>query len=322
MELVKDTLKGSAIYYYHILHPEDEFVEALMNQSSSSIPILVRGRSLFRHTHCHCYLSILKNNRIDIIYDIILHMDKNEMQPLAITAIDEHNNEILELLYKHEFDITTWGNEDITSLLRYAYGKHGFEIIKSISKIGFSFNYVYIFSDFFMNNDQEALDYAIETLTTTKSLDELLGHVFYSDSDTKLLIEYFIDKKIDVMKYKNQIFNRISGSTVDYVRSILDLGITIDSNEPLRYASYKKNFELMEFYLEYGLQVDKNMLEDALFEDDDDYVDSSCKSLVDLFLEYNVDFSILNYNINYEFLAKLENHGLNRDMLLPGIFYI
>lgn len=303
MESIKSAVKGSTLYFYHLSHPEDEFIQKMMNMSTDKDDV----------SHM-CYKSIVKNGRIDIIRDIMADMSGTDLQRLARIAVKEKNKEIVELLYKNNLDADFYVlNRDDDRFLVYTYKKGGLEFIKFMGETGFCLDEPLLFSYAFQEKDTDTLNYLLEI--TTKQLDKLFRTVLANDFDVSFLIEFFSDK-IDIIKHKYDIL--ASCASVDDVKSFMELtGITIDSNEPLRFACRRQDRELVEFYLQYGLQVDNETLEFVLF---NRYRHS--RPIIDLLLKYNVDFSMLNndYKMDYELIANLENHGLNKDIMLPDIF--
>lgn len=309
MELIKDVIKGSAIYYYYLMHPEDEFINKLMNQSISVDASLVKGdkkKYILSMSRCHCFCNIIKNDRIDIIYDVIPNMRRRELQALARAAVEDNNKEILELLYKNQLATHFYVRQDntIDLFLTFAYKKHGLEMIKCMNDIGFDVcNDMSIIDHMFSKNDNDAINYIVDN--TNSSIDEIFLYCIHNCnySNTKSIVEFFMEK-IDVTKYKNDIFETFSGSPVDDVKWFLEYG-TIDSNSPLMSACSNKNIELIEFYLQYGLHVDREILDVACR--------SKSKEVMNLFLKYDVDFSLLKHtkNVDYEFVRSLERNGFD-----------
>ena len=306
---IKTALKASTIYSYHLTHPEDEFIQGVMEKM---IPGNADAGSI-------CYKSIIKNNRIDIIRGIIADMAEFELESLATAAVKENNKEVIELLYKNKlnpnFEVY---NNNCDHFLVYAYKKGGFEIIKFMGDTGFCLNEAELFSYVLQKNDTDTLNYLIEIVP--RSLDDIFEDILCSSFDIKSLVDFFIDK-IDIIKHKDTILRYLSRRhSVDDVKLFINLtGITIDSNQPLMLACSRGNLILIEFYLQYGLQVDSEILKIALLSNDRN---DNSRAVLDLLLKYDVDFSILNndHEIDYEFVANLENHGLNRDIMLRPIF--
>ena len=301
---IKDILKGSTLYFYHLAHPEDEFIQEIMKRiAPKNVDISYI-----------CYKRIVKEGRIDIIRDIIQDMSELDLESVARIAVKEKDKELVELLYKNNLDTDFHvynKAEDI--FLVYVYKKGGLEFIKFMGETGFCLDEPWLFSAAFDKKDTDTLNYLLEI--TTKPLDKLFKTVLKGEFDILFLIEFFSDK-IYIMDYKNDILT--SCKTVDDVKSFIELmNITIDSNGVLKDALSKLNIALTEFYLQYGLQVDSKVLDFVLF-DRPRY----SRSIIDLLLKYDVDFSLINdkYKVDNEFIANLENHGLNTDIMLPRIF--
>ena len=308
MELIKNEVKGSAIYYYHLLHPEDEFINNMMNQSISVDASLVRGDSNKRKyilsiTRCHCYRNIIKNNRIDIVNDVIQNMRRREMESLARATIEENNKEVLELLYKNNLDTHFYVRQDNKAELFhiFAYEKRGSEIIKCMKDIGFDICHnITLINYVFSKNDKNTINYIVDNTETVEQLflDCILRCAY---NNTKFIVEYFMEK-IDVCKYKENIFAAFGGSSVDDVKWFLQYA-TFDSNSLLLSACECRNIELIEFYLQYGLQVDGEILGKTF---------GISKQIMNLFIKYDVDFSLLKFtDVDYDFVRSLERNGFD-----------
>lgn len=303
---IRDLVKGSSIYFYHLAHPEDVFMQELMDSLVSKHVEFI---------FYVCYHRIIENDRFDIIRDINEHMSENELESLAIIAVQLGNKEIMELIFKNELNIYFYvfnDSEDI--FLVYAYRKRGLEIIKLMGDTGFCLNEPDLFSFVFEPKDIDTLTYLIDI--TEKSFDELLTDILPYNFDMQFLIDFFVDK-INIVNHKNDIL--LSCRYADDVKLFIEsTGITIDSNEPLKRACQAQNIELIEFYLQYGLQVDAETLKLVLLSD---YRCS--RPVIDILLKYNVDLSLVNsdYKMDYNFIANLENHGLNKYIMLPYYFH-
>lgn len=320
---IKNVIKGSEIFIYHLTHPEDEFLAELMNRQINHCV----SKSIIEHeadAFSICYTNLIKSGKMSIIEEIVPNMEDSELEALAKIAIDENNIELFELLCKSGLTIymnlpTKYGR----NVLSYAYKKQGIEFIKYINSLDLIPEEVY-FCYLFNDNDRDALNHLIEN---TESIDELFCNticcndevdVLFCKMDTKALVEFFIDK-IDIIKHKDTILSALSDGPVSSVKWFLDLGISIDSNDPLKVAVSFGNIDLIEFYLQYGLQVSEDILDTAVF-----CRRSYAKAILNLFLKYNVDFSMLKLKVNVdrEFHRALENSGLDKDALLSFLLQI
>ena len=314
---IKNVIRGSALLFYHMLYPQDEFISTLVNQSISFTPHKNDRRQktdLKQKAYSTCYSAIIKNNKIDVIYEIIPNMRTTEMQALAKVAVDEHNKEIIELLYKNElntgFHVRYENSSYFRCFITYAYDKHGFEFVKYMNDIGFNINQnIGLIDRVIDNNDKDAANYIIDI---ADNVDELFLRCISREKDPKLILEFFIDK-IDIDKHKDDILYALCYAPLSSLQWFLDCGVSIDSNAPLKMACELGSMKHIEFYLQYGLQVDGDILKEVFFH----YCESR-KAILNLFLKYNFDFSMLKLDnkIDYEFLEILENNGINKDALL------
>ena len=302
---IKDILKGTTLYFYHLAHQEDEFIQEIMKRKAPE------GIDV----EYMCYKSIVKRGRVDIIHDLIQDMPQHELRIVARIAVKENNREIIELLYKNNLNMDFYiYNKQEDMFLVYVYKKGGFELIKFMGDTGFRVDDPWLFRYVFEKKDIDTLNYFLEI--TTEPLVKLCETVLKGHFDMLFLVDFFSDK-IDMIKYKDEILS--SCGSVDSAKSFIELmNITIDSNKPLKAACYNGQLKLVEFYLQYGPPIDIEVLKYIFFSRR--YVFS--KSIINLLLKYDVDLSPLNdvYEIDHEFIDSLENHGLNKDTLLEHIF--
>ena len=339
MSLIRDAIRGTPLYTYYLSHPENEFLQTLMDKSFDIDHDLYYPNSCVpKEAEMHfstylCYHHIVKN-QLNIIYDIISDITYKDLRLLGRVAIEENNKEIIELLHRSGliFDYcdlkapkrySTHGPKYI-SILTYAYQKHGSEIIKLMHDIGINLNYG-ANSGFYdcIAHDIDLISYLSEKM---ESLTESFTCFFRKSKDPLSIVKVFEDKT-DMIKRGNEIFCASANKSVEVIKSLLEYGIVITSNAPLASACMCNNIELVEFYLQYGLQVDANILNTIIKSNRfDKYVCITYKSIFELFLKYDVDFSVLNDddedNNNYDnFFADLENHGLNKNVLLKKLLF-
>ena len=187
-----------------------------------------------------------------------------------------------------------------------------YDLICKISGFG---EQVQLCSRVFKTNNKQLVDNVL-ALMDQKDFErlffELLG-CFHTCYETHTIIETFLDK-INITKLPDSFFIRLGGNEqVSAIKLLVDYGVPIPSNEPLKYACRCKNIDLVDFYLDYGLNVDEEVLRipfvPRYFSMD----------IIKIFLKHNIDFSILKYTYNKEeeeIIANLEDHGLDTRGLL------
>ena len=328
MLLIKDAIESTPLYFYCLSHSENEFLQTLMDMSfvidaNIYYSCDYKGRENERDYATYiCYQSIIKNEP-DTVHDIIAQLKYNSNEELLLSriAIEENNREVIELLYKSGLKYTQYvrlSEGTFISILAYAYINHGSEIIKFMCDIDANLNDC-MYHDFFecIANDIDLISY----LEGKKVLNNNFTKLIQYSKDPLLILDLFADtcNKIN----GDQIFCALAQRSPDIVKSVLEYGININSNAPLKEACLVKNIELIKFYLQYGLQVDRYILA-LVLQHNRYYVheEHNIKIILDLFLEYDVDFSVLKYdNVDYDFLAKLECRGLDKDALLKHFIF-
>ena len=325
-KIIKDIIVGTEIHMYHTLHPENECLKQIMNKIH--VLELEGGTNEYWNAVYCCYKYIIKNDS-QILYDIVprskIHGD--EMQKLCQVAVEENNTEIIDLLRKHgmkfSFEVIIMMDEGRMfyqePILRYAYKKHGLEIIKVIHDLDLGkIHYLHIFQNAFLNNDTETMDYLLERVHHN-SWDELFPAYINNGITCELdMLKFFLDK-IDIAKIDFDVFRFLSGSsqTLEKVKLLLDYGLTIKSNILLRGACIRNELDVVEFCLEYGLQVDACIIEIVLRNF------NRHKECIALFIKYGVDFSIFKFDaevIDYDLLRDLENNGLDKEAFFRMLF--
>lgn len=316
MMLIKNSMKGTTLYCYHITHPENEFIQTLMEKSfilDNDTGEPKKKQEMKYATHL-CYLSIVKDHP-SIIDDIILDMNYMDLEMLGKIAIDVNNRDIIELLHKNglTYDYYILHNLSYIWILQYTYEKHGSELIKFMIDSGIDCQLHCLAA--WIADDIDLLSYIKENMEFNKELFMAL----LRRSNNSLLILNLFEDKADTSN-GDEIFCQLANKSPDTIKSFLEYGIVISSNAPLVSACEEENTELIKFYLQYGLKIDKNILDAVMKPHIDTY--RNYKNTLGLFLEYDVDFSILKYdNIDYNFLADLENHGLDKDGLLSHVLF-
>ena len=321
---IKNAIRGSALYFYYLSHPENEFLELEINKPllNTSDKCYEFGGPIYKVIYFalySCYTCIVKS-RLSIIYDIVSNVTNDELEILARIAIEEYNKDLIELLHKQgiDYDFYIPEPEDIRHILDCGYINHGLDIIKFLGELDINIRLEAGFAKHAVdNNDKEFLEYLIEN---GKSLDDIFESVLH-ECDVKTVLDLFMDK-IDMSKRDNLILELVCIKAPHMFMSLPEYGISIDSNTTLlNYACENKNTDIIEFCLQNGMPVDKDILRQLLFfgysRNNTARSKKNNKEMLNLFLRYNVDFSILEFEpVDYELLANLENSGLNKDALL------
>ena len=315
---IKNSIKGTTLYFYYLTNPENKFLQALMDKT---IIIDDKISASYKHTKHEktldfilnmCYEIIMENNQLDIFYDIVPEMTYNELTMLGKIAVEEYNKEIIELLHRNGLNYNFFIMLPERHIAYHGYTKHGLDIIHFMTNIGINLDIVEGFDGHAINNgNKEFLEYLIEN---QKQLDNIFVDCLFMCDDVKLILDLFVDK-IDISNNKDDILSRVCRESLDTILLLPAYGIELDYNNILRQTCANYNFEVIEYCLQNGMQVDKIILQ-SLFRDA--YKNPSLPEMINLFIKYNVDFSLLSFDepTDYELLAILENNGLDKDAVL------
>jgi ankyrin repeat protein len=235
---------------------------------------------------------------VDIDYNFNVKISESMMNWNTISCNNEHlriysgtplsyscalsNLEIIEFLINHKADI----NYCMGIAFRTACNIANVEII----------NYLLQF-----NLGQDVLTSGLVTACVNKNMD---------------IMDFIIDRGYNIGLNSDLICEFLTPKgTPEMIQYLINHGLVLNSNMPLKCACKQKNIPLVKFYLEYGLKVDKNLLGLALEIFD--------MSIIKLFLEYHVDFSQLDNSVNEytEVLCALEQNGLNIKLFANYIIY-
>lgn len=231
-------------------------------------------------------------------------------------AFRENNKELIKRMHKQGivFHYLISKNEDILS---YGYRKHGAEFIRFLSDIGTDLYDTNFFTDIIKKKDDDLLNYLLDV--STVPLEQLFCRLLeYNYNNTIYLITLFIER-MDMVSHQDKIFECIHGyatSPIDAIKLVLDYGVTINSNYPLRDACDSGQLDLMEFYLQYGLKADRECLE-GFFS-----MGRFNENAIKILLKYDTDFSVLKVsNPKEDLFIDLENHGLDKSSILTMVLY-
>lgn len=328
--IIKNFTRSSTLYFYHLTHPENEFLNELMNKSFDFDENIYwsndKRTNQEYYSHYLCYLDILKNNQLDIIYDLIPIIHHKDLNILGIVAVEENNKNIIELLYKnglkYNFNCMKYGQNHI---VHYAYQKHGLELVKFIVDLDIEFLHK-AFDSYTEYDDKDLLDYLVEN---NQSLDIMFFSCLRRCPDTLALLDYFVDK-VNMTKYQDRIIVLLLDKPLNVIKMLPEYGIALDfPNLLLRacteLARTELKLEIIEFCLQNGAQIDKDLLltiiRECIYMNCEDPTDSECKNLLIFLMKYNVDFSTIEFNktMDHKFLEDLENHGFDKNAFVNYI---
>lgn len=304
---LQDKLKTTPIHEYYLSHPQNAALNTIMTEPrkllSHESPIQI------------CYREILKSDPT-IIYDIISDISPEDIAMLTLLAIDQYNKEMIEFIYKSE-TIRITKKHSIINSLAYGYEKNGAEIIYFMGELGIPvYLSRYLFIKVIEKNDMDLIRYIIDLASSDqKNLNEL----FLSALEYEKVIKLFI-YRVDVSKLKEKIFEELLGEfddddmAVESIKLLVDyFGMTMDDNKLLKKACRSEHMGLIEFCLQYGMQVESDTLRRVL---------KKCHiGILELFVRYNVDFSLLKVKNVSKIFSEMEDLGLDKNALLHLLVY-
>ena len=323
--IIKNFIRSSTLYFYHLAYPENEFLNELMNKSfdldENTYWSHDKRTNQEYYSHYLSYLHILKNNQLDIIYEVIPIIHQTDLEILGIVAVEENNKDIIELLYKNGLKYNFFCMNckyNPPHIVHYAYIKHGLELVKFIVDLNTEF--LHEAFDYYAEYDPDLLDYLVEN---TQPLDRIFIACLNDHSDTLAVLDFFVDK-INMITCYDRIINVLYRKSFDIIKILPKYGISLDLPKLLsRACLYREpKLDIVEYCLQNGAEVDQSFLHKIIRECiyvhsnyDDSPFTRSYKNLLILLMEYNVDFSRLQFNktIDYQFLEDLENHGLDKN---------
>lgn len=304
------------LYKYHEKHPELHTLTEIISEN--------KGYSLDSFL-CNCYTKILDNGMDYIIYDVVSEPIDNDEVAICMTAIDKNKLDIIDFLVSKKFNPKQMvlQSQQIYldfDILTYAVRKNNLPIVKYLVENGaspcennmcamraaFSLKSDDIF-DFFIN-----LDIPYQTLCLIVSY--CCNFDFRRNNNPKKYekLKKLFNKGIDVNYVACTIDKCIGKFPVDMIKFLIDSGLDINSNRMLYRASAASNYELVDFLLQQGLQIDAESL-NIIFEKLD-------MNMIEVLIKYNIPLSSLKpIKDHIDMANKLDALGMEKDVFLSLI---
>lgn len=315
---------------------------SLRSENSTKLAKLIEDHtkkySLFFPPEClyTFYDSLYREGLFWIIDEIINENNIHSVEALAIVMVCIYNNQhdlITNLIYKG-FDInqtiikpkhraySDLDNED--SLLYFATFREDIDLIKFLINHGayISHNNYAILTHSYILKNRELFDYLIELVEQTNGLAHIpyyylikMYHKYYGDNlyNIRKLLDKMnqINKKLDINDPELQNILLIAKSE-EFLLLLIDYGLDLQqSSQDLFYESLKSYYDILfEYFLKIGFKPSEKMIVDII-------KDSKASKFL-LLLKYHIDITVTEQATNKynDLLISLENHGLNRNILL------
>lgn len=331
---------SKAMKAYQEDHPHDKIQISTDYCYSPTKDIFCNEAYNFRYRD---YMYLAEHGRKDIIEEITSKyiLEEYEDVIICLVAIRVNESKILEILNSKEFNFNqnlSFIYIDKPSILSFAM-ETSFDMLQTLIEFGAEVNY----------NNGEVLRVAcaknkvdeIKFLLTLEISEENLVHAFFASCDEEYRVnsknfyfvsnrtqpksgdlsyiaEMFLSRGIDINNYKCTLYDILAKHNISATKKLLSYGMIIDSSLPLFFACYYNNIELIEFYLQQGLQVDKNILQ--LVMHNVRMVDIPC---IELFIKYDVDFSLLSPHTikskHHHIITELESRGLDKNIFFDMV---
>jgi ankyrin repeat protein len=324
-----DHIQGTCLIKYYLDNPNDLTLTHIFRVN--------HDKSMeFQRALCLCYEYIIAEDRVDIINYVISNNTKNdhELNSICIAAIYKNKIPILELLTDINYNYNTiinrcMLNEDtifdvrfnimmgwsINTPLSYSCALSNLEIVDFLINSGADIRYGgSAFNCVCINNNIEILNYFFKFDFNYDTVGN--GFIKACLCKNMNIVDCIIDHVHDIKLYSDQIFIGLAyEGTLEVIQYLLDRGLTINSNEPLKYACKNGNIPLIDFYLARGLDVDGDIILVVLRKFN--------IAIIKLFLDYHVNFSRLDNSMNKydEMLRLLEQNGLNINLLVNYLIH-
>ena len=131
-----------------------------------------------------------------------------------------------------------------------------------------------------------------------------------ADNDANIYtITKILNKGYDMQQNKKYLHTKLSDMNVNVVKFLVKNGLELDTYHPLLFACMNDKSEHVDYYLEYGLQVNQEIL-DLVFSHM--YI-----SIIKVFIKHQVDLSTVSSKYsNNDLIEGLEKNGLNKMTLI------
>jgi len=311
----KNYIENSDLYKYSLENPNNDDLSQIINSMHSPILGFCDNPYLYG-----CYQLIFDENMTSVIHDIISRTNNDmDKKVICLVAINKNRYNILEALLSNGFNFNQCIDSQSlnylfagTNILTLAYMYNGdIKMIKYLLENGADISYKkYILLDeVCKKNDIDTMNYLLDLDTHQDALFVAIqSSIKYDHID--MIKNIMANNDFDLAPYSKILHITIARVSVEIVQYLLDHGLVLDCPEPLLFACYFNNIDLIDFYLDYGLHVNKEIL---------DYVFEEMNMVIlKLFTKHKVDFSVVECpKMSHENLpADLEINGLNKNIFM------
>jgi ankyrin repeat protein len=305
---------NTKIYKYHEKHLELDLLTKNIDKMNNGSSVNVIRYLLTR------YSEIMENGLEYILYDIINQPYDIEEQAIFLAAIDKNKIEIMDFLLSKNFDPNQLvdGSQlgfGYSDFLTYATRTNNLFIVKYLVENGAdpfknrmnAFRVSLFHSDifnFFINLEISYQNLCAAFICVCINVRHNKNKNIYFEIHKKIF-----DKGINISDIHDVIIKYIGTFPVDLVIFLMDNGLDIGSKNILASAVSVSNFELVDFLLQQGLQMDPGCLK-IIF-------DNMRIEMVKVLIKHNINLSIVKPPKNhYDIATKLETLGMEKDIFI------
>jgi hypothetical protein len=303
---------NTKIYKYHKLQPELCALEKIITENA----IIFYTLDNFLY---NCYTKIIDNGLEHIIYDIMLEPNNDDAIAICKMAIDKNKLYLIDFLIEKKIDLNrlTYMDQHIyvnMDILTHAVRKNDMSIVKYLVEYGANpFENGYAFKESYISVSDDIFDFFIGLDMSYQSLCSAFVHCCHINGYSPNKIKHnsnklkkIINKGINI----NDIYMKIpiANFPMDMIIFLIDHGFNINSTNILVDACMLSNYELLDFLLQQGLQMNAECLK-IIFT-------TMNMNMINTLIKHNVNLSILEpVQDHCDILNKLEALGLEKNVL-------
>lgn len=290
------------------------------------------------------YFKIMKDNRIDIIYDILTSDDheKDEEYLICLVAIRTNNLDVLHFLHNMNFNFNQKHPSSCHSanILTYACCQNNLDIIKLLVDFGIDIHdnsdmallaacqlkNIQILEYFLLNFEYHNNSFFNAAMISIRpdtfgdkegNLSNVYYYITYNKPFFKReidleIIDMILSKSSDINEFVlDTVYSFLASQKVNVCEIFIKYGMKLRP-DAVMYACQESNLELIEFYLNNCVKVEPDVI---------CYIIYNIKvNIIDLFMKYGIDFSVYNSSMKYkDIIQTLRSTGLDDDIIMNAL---
>ena len=244
---------------------------------------------------------LVHDKNYDEIKNIFLNNNTSEMQKIVYAIIYYGDLEMLDLCKSDE----TKKHISLDDAAIMAYINHGEDFTIQLMKIDNRITINYSFTSYaYKTNNFDMIKFASKNDKYYKNDMITILDNYIRNEDYTLLNNLL--SCIDLKEYSSSLIEYLDYYTLDQVLILHDIGVNIMVQDAIVYACVNyKHPDVLEYLIQNGLKPDKAALDNVI------KGLPRSEKLLDVFLQYHIDFSEMTSNIQHSYWTKLEDCGVN-----------